>query len=196
MMQNLHVLAAGPLDHQNTSFDNGGVVLSDSSHFSRVGFRGRHAAWYLQQRGYELPAQPNQACWQIDGSLVARLSQTEYLLLAASAESQPRIEQEELQWQMNELSCFALPRQDTHAWLRLKGEILPEMMAKLCAVDLAASQFVAGAVAQTSVARANALVINASRDGETEFWLLMDCSLAVYLWGVLCDAGTEFAITD
>ena len=196
MMQNLHVLAAGPLDHKNTSFDNGGVVLSDCSHSPRVGFRGRQADGYLQQRGYELPAQPNQACWQSDGSLVARLSQTEYLLLAASTESQPRIQQEELQWQMTELSSFALPRQDTHAWLCLKGEVLAEMMAKLCAVDLSASQFVAGAVAQTSVARASALVINASRAGKTEFWLLMDYSLAAYFWGVLSDAATEFAITD
>lgn len=196
MMQNMHVLAAGPLDDKNTSFDNGRVVLSDFSLLPRVGFRGRHAAWYLQDRGYELPDQPNQACWQSDGSLVARLSQTEYLLLAASTQSRPRIQQEELQWQMSELSCFSLPRQDTHAWLRLKGAVLAEMMSKLCAVDFDAPQFAAGAVAQTSVARANAMVINASQNGETEFWLLMDNSLAAYFWDVLCDASTEFAIAD
>ncbi|MBK5016697.1 sarcosine oxidase subunit gamma [Pantoea sp. S62] len=194
MMQNMHALAAGPLDHHDNIFENGNVALQDASHHARVGFRGRHAAWYLQQRGFELPDQPNQARWQSDGSLVARLSQTEYLLLAASDESQSRIQQEESDWQMSELSCYALPRQDTYAWLMLSGTILPKMMAKLCAVDLSARNFAAGAIAQTSVARANAIVINASRGETVQFWLLVDYSMAVYFWDVLLDATTEFSV--
>lgn len=194
MVKNMHFLAAGPLDHRDTTFDNGKVALHDASHLARVGFRGRHAAWYLLQRGFTLPDEPNQACWQSDGSLVARLSQTEYLLLAASPESQARIQQEEQRWQISELSCFALPRQDTHAWLTLQGDMLAEVMAKLCAVDLAAPHFVTGAIAQTSVARANAIVINASQSDNLQFWLLMDYSMADYFWDVLCDACAEFAI--
>ncbi|WP_414057500.1 sarcosine oxidase subunit gamma [Pantoea dispersa] len=196
MMQNTHVLAAGPLDHQDSTLDNGQVTLQDTSRLSRVGFRGRHAVWYLQQRGFSLPDQPNQACWQSDGSLVARLSQTEYLLLAASPESQLRIQHEEQQWQMSELSCFVLPRQDTHAWLMLNGTVLSEVMAKLCAVDLSPQHFTAGAIAQTSVARANAIVINASQGENAQFWLLMDYSMAPYFWSVLRDASAEFAMAS
>ncbi|MGK3115231.1 sarcosine oxidase subunit gamma [Candidatus Pantoea formicae] len=193
MMQNMHVLAAGPLDHlEAASIDNGAIALHDCSHQARVGFRGRHAAWYLQQRGFVLPDQPNQCCWQSDGSLVARLSQTEFLILAAD-NAPSRIQHEEQSWQMNELSCFMLPRQDTHAWLVISGDQQAAMMAKLCAVDLSSDKFLPGAVAQTSVARANALIINASLPDNEQFWLLVDYSMAAYFWDVLLDAMAEFA---
>ena len=194
MMQNMHVLAAGPLDHLDvTVMKNGNSTLRDCSHLARVGFRGRHVAGYLQQRGFTLPEQPNQALWQADGTLVARLSQNEYLLMSSSAASRQRIQQLEQSWQLSELACYLLPRQDTHAWLSLHGTHLAEIMAKLCAVDLSAEPFAAGAIAQTSVARANALVINASQEEEAQFWLLVDFSMANYFWDVLLDASAEFA---
>jgi len=194
MMQDMHVLAAGPLDHLGVATrEDDNTRLRDCSHQARVGFRGRHVAWYLQQQGFTLPDRPNQALWQADGSLVARLSQTEYLLLSSSPASQQRIQQLEQTWQMSELACYLLPRQDTHAWLALRGAHLAEIMAKLCAVDLSAAPFAAGAIAQTSVARANALVINASQQQDAQFWLLVDFSMAHYFWDVLQDASAEFA---
>lgn len=193
MMQTLQALAAGPLDHLPTHGLAAAAGIADLSALARVGFRGRHAADVLQRQGYQLPDRPNQACWQVDGTLVARLSQTEYLLLATGQEAGKRLHEQEQTWRLSERACYLLPRQDTHAWIGLQGGHLPEMMARLCAVDLSPQAFAPGSIAQTSVARATAIVINASRDDDIRFWLLVDYSLAAWYWDVLQDTAAEFA---
>ncbi|QCR38128.1 sarcosine oxidase subunit gamma [Nissabacter sp. SGAir0207] len=168
------------------------VTLVDCSPRARVGFRGREAAQWLAGRGYQLPTAPNQALWQADGTLVARLSQTEYLLLAPEAAGGDRLWREEAAWQLDDTACYLLPRQDSHAWLALSGEAAALVMAKLCGVDLTERAFAPGAIAQTSVARASAMVINATRQAQPTFWLLMDSATAAYFWPVLTDAMAEF----
>ncbi|GAA0479170.1 MULTISPECIES: sarcosine oxidase subunit gamma family protein [Tatumella] len=193
MMQTIQAIAAGPLDHlvQEGGYLTAGI--DDFSHYSRAGFRGRHADYYLKQRGFTLPDTANQAVWQDDGCLVARLSPTEYLLLSSDQQSSQRIAHQAQTWVLSELSCYLLPRQDTHACIALSGSFLPEMMAKLCAVDLSRDNFPAGAVVQTSVARASAIVINVTRSELPQFWLLTDTSMAAYFRDVLTDAVSEFS---
>lgn len=166
--------------------------LADLCNLPRVGFRGSDAAAYLQARGYQLPAVPNQALAQADGGLVARLSQTEYLLLGSLGDSGHRTQCEERDWSLGPQAVYLLPRQDSHAWLLLTGSHAPQVMAKLCGVDLRPEAFAEGAVAQTSVARINAMVINAPVDGLPAFHLLCDRASCAYLWDVLLDAMAEF----
>jgi sarcosine oxidase subunit gamma len=61
-------------------------------------------------------------------------------------------------------------------------------MAKLCGMDLRPKRFPAGSIAQTSVARLNAIVI-AQAGG---FYLLADSAAAEYFWACLTDAMAEF----
>jgi len=196
MMQRVELpQAASPLAHLTTTLAASaaeGPNFSDLSCSARVGFRGRHAADYLQQQGFTLPERPNQACWQDDGSLVARLSKAEYLLLATPPQAQARLWKLEKQWRLSEQACYLLPRRDTHAWLALRGEEWIRGMAKLCAVDLSARAFPAGSIAQTIVARASAMVINASTPEKPSFWLMVDASTAACYWPVLQDAIDEF----
>jgi sarcosine oxidase subunit gamma len=65
-------------------------------------------------------------------------------------------------------------------------------MAKLCAVDLSPEVFPVGKVAQTSVARINAIVINVSDLQTQKLNILCDRAAALYLWQVLQDAISEF----
>jgi sarcosine oxidase subunit gamma len=65
-------------------------------------------------------------------------------------------------------------------------------MAKLCAVDLSAESFVVGQIAQTSVARINAIVMNVSDAQAPKFNILCDRASSLYLWNVLLDAIAEF----
>lgn len=65
-------------------------------------------------------------------------------------------------------------------------------MAKLCGVDLRFDKFSIGAVAQTSAARINVIVVNAETDGQPTFHILFDrCSLE-YFTAALLDAMQEF----
>ncbi|CAM4089060.1 hypothetical protein CCOS865_02384 [Pseudomonas reidholzensis] len=167
-------------------------LLTDLSELPRVGFRGADSAAYLQARGYRLPERPNQALRQGDGSWVARLSQTEYLLLASFADRGVRVASEEARWVQDEQRNYLLPRQDSHAWVQLSGDECSAVMAKLCGVDLRAQAFALGAVAQTSVARINVIVVNVGSAEVPVLWILFDRASREYFSGAMLDAMGEF----
>lgn len=167
--------------------------LIDLTHLSRVGFRGLDAASYLNQQGYSTPNSPNTLLAQMDGSVVGRLSATEYLLLGSLKDFGTSVSELESAWQMEEARLnYLLPRQDSHAWLMLTGETVALVMAKLCGVDLSDEAFKSGQIAQTSVARVNAIVLNVSDSDCPKFSILCDRSASLYLWDVLIDAIQEF----
>lgn len=167
-------------------------ALIDFTDLPRVGFRGVDAAAWLGERGYQLPEAPNRALLQGDGVLVARLSQTEYLLLGSLADRGERIAAEEAGWQLSELGNYLLPRQDSHAWLQLSGQHLPEVMAKVCGVDLRPQAFPVGHVAQTSAARLNVIVINAGSGELPLLHILCDRASLEYFRAAMLDAMAEF----
>lgn len=167
-------------------------AIADLTYLPRVGFRGIDSASYLTQAGYLLPEQPNTLLKQNDGSTVARLSATEYLLLGAWSDFGESITQLERNWSMSEQANYLLPRQDSHAWIQLTGSSIALVMAKLCAVDLSAEAFTVGQIAQTSVARINAIVMNVSDAQAPKFNILCDRAASLYLWHVLLDAIAEF----
>lgn len=166
--------------------------LIDLTNISRVGFRGVEAAEYLTAQGFLLPEAPNTLVTQSDGSVVARLSATEYMLLGGVADLGERLAQLENSWVMSEQLNYLLPRQDSHALFQITGAYLAPIMAKLCAVDLSQETFVTGQVVQSSVARVNAIIMNVSDEQTSKFNILCDRTMALYLWDVLVDAMQEF----
>ncbi len=168
-------------------------VLVDQMDLPRVGFRGPQSADYLQQRGFVLPQAPNRAVTQADGSHVARLSHTEYLLLGSQADQGERIADEEARWELDHSANYLLPRQDSHAWIQLSGSRLSEIMAKLCGVDLSAEAFGPGSVAQTSAARINVIVVNVGGEQVPTFQILFDRASHEYFLAAVLDALAEFA---
>ncbi|MGN2412629.1 sarcosine oxidase subunit gamma [Pseudomonas syringae] len=168
-------------------------TLEDLTDLPRVGFRGTQTADYLTARGFSLPDAPNQAITQTDGSHVARLSQTEYLLLGSRLDQGQRIADEEARWELDHSANYLLPREDSHAWLQLSGSCIPQVMAKLCGVDLRPQAFGAGSVAQTSAARINVIVINLGAQAEPCFQVLFDRASLAYFKDAMLDAMAEFA---
>ncbi|AGN82577.1 sarcosine oxidase [Pseudomonas sp. GD03651] len=167
-------------------------ALVDLTELPRVGFRGAQSGEYLQARGFSLPSKPNHSVTQSDGSQVARLSQTEYLILGSLQDRGQRIADEEARWEMDHLANYLLPREDSHAWLQLSGVHTAEVMAKLCGVDLRSSAFTQGTVAQTSAARINVIVVNVSSASDTIFHILCDRASLEYFKGAVMDAMSEF----
>ncbi|WP_278387964.1 sarcosine oxidase [Pseudomonas oryzihabitans] len=165
--------------------------LADLSNLPRFGLRGPAAAGHLQGQGYVLPERPNQALRQATGEWLLRLSQSEYLLLGALADGGARVAALEAAAADLGPGCYPLPRQDSHAWLILTGTQLPALFAKLCGVDLG-KPFAVGQVVQTSVARLNAILLNAGDGALPHVHLLCDRASAHYLWCVLLDALEEF----
>jgi len=167
-------------------------ALTDLTDLPRVGFRGSDSAGYLQAHGYHLPSLPNQALRQDDGGWVVRLSASEYLLLGSLSDQGARVAAQEAEWVQGAQRNYLLPRQDSHAWLQLSGQHCSAVMAKLCGVDLRAQAFPVGAVAQTSAARINVMVVNVASEGVPRLQILFDRPSLAYFREAMLDAMAEF----
>jgi len=170
-----------------------GCLLEDLTDLPRVGFRGAHSTEYLRSRGFVLPHAPNRAVIQADGSQVAQLSQTEYLLLGSPEDRCKRMEDEEARWELDHQANYLLPRQDSHACFQLTGDHLSDVLAKLCGVNLSPQAFGPSAVAQTSAARINVIVINSSTEQRASFHILCDRASKAYFREAMLDAMEEFS---
>ncbi|WOE32446.1 MULTISPECIES: sarcosine oxidase [unclassified Acinetobacter] len=167
-------------------------AIIDLTHLPRVGFRGLDSADFLTEHGFQVPEQPNSLCQQKDGSLVAKLSHYEYLLLGGLLNFGENVRTLEQDWRADGRANYLLARQDSHAWIQLTGHHIAQVMAKLCAVDLSADAFSVGQVVQTSIARINGIILNVSDLQTQKFNILCDRAAALYLWQVLLDAIAEF----
>lgn len=166
-------------------------ALVDLTDVPRVGFCGADSTAYLLARGFALPDAPNRAVTQADGSHVAQLSQSEYLILGSLHDRGERIADEEARWEMDHSANYLLPREDSHAWLQLSGDHIAHVMSKLCGVDLRQQAFASGAVAQTSAARINVIVINLGSTSTPAFQILCDRASLEYFKNAMLDAMGE-----
>jgi sarcosine oxidase subunit gamma len=162
--------------------------LIDLSVAHRVGFRGANAAEHIQACGYPLPSAPNVCELSRNGELVLRLGETEFWVLSNAGD----LKQEFNCQAITADRCYPLFCQNSHSWLMMVGPFLPEIMAKICGVDLSSSQFHVGQICQTSVARISAVIVHHEIDKKSVFSILSDSASAEYLWEALLDAMSEF----
>ncbi|MCH8552169.1 MAG: sarcosine oxidase subunit gamma [Natronospirillum sp.] len=165
--------------------------LIDLTVLERTGFRGRQAAEHLESLDLPVPDAPNRAAVGTQGETVLRLSARELWVLSAAEDDGQHVRRMANQ-PLPTKDCYALYCQHSHAWLVLAGRYRAAVMAKLCGVDLRESAFPVGHIAQTSVARSNAIVVHHQWGRQPVFSLFCDSASADYLWEALLDAMAEF----
>ncbi len=169
------------------------LAIADLSPLPRLGFKGRGTMPAMEARNIVVEPQPNRAFRQPDGGLCLVLGLGEVLLLGALDGRGAKLSELEASWSIDdEEHTYPVPRRDSHAWLALAGPAAPDMFAKLCGVDLRLRVFPDRAIAQTSVARLNAIVVRADCGATPVFHLLADSASAAYLLACLLDAAAEF----
>ena len=136
------------------------LALCDCSPLPRLGFKGRGTIPWLESRGVAVGPHDNMSVVNDDGVRAARLAPNEVLLLAGRAGGGGLISRLTAGWSPDpDPGTYPVPRADTNCWFAVSGRLGAEMLAKLCAIDLRPHKFPPGAVAQTSVARLNAIVV-------------------------------------
>ena len=179
--------------------------LVDLSTMPRTGFKGAGApAWAASQR-VKLPKLPNTAVTQKDGSVVAKLSHQELLIVSnimGSATSIDRLNREHLNREHSNKEhlskqtlapqTYSLPRADSHSWLAVTGNAAAEMFSKICGVDLRVHKFSHNQVAQTSVAKINGVILRHDLATTPCFYILSDITSTEFLWDSLLDAMEEY----
>ena len=184
-------------DIESTDADHSGVVMRDMTTSSRIGFRGPAAEAFLVSEGIQVPDVPNQAVLsgvkEREGLWVLRLSKTEFWLIDLLAQHTQTISELEQKTLLLE-DVYRLYSQHSHAAFKLSGEACSKMFAKVCGVNLDQIAFPTSSIAQTSVARVNAIVVNCSKQTDTlpRYLVLSDISSSEYLWEALQDASQEF----
>jgi sarcosine oxidase subunit gamma len=174
--------------------DADGPVIADLSPLPRLGFKGRGTIEAARKRGVALEATPNRAFRQPDGGLCLVLAPGEIILLSNLAGDGERLAQLEAEWRIEDTErTYPVPRRDSHAWLAIAGHETPQMLAKLCAVDLRPEKFPDLSIAQTSIAKMSAIVVRADLGSKPVFHLLADSAAALYFCNCIVDAGEEFS---
>jgi len=168
--------------------------LVDLSTLDRVGFKGPDSLSWASHLGLTPPNTPNLSYVQSNGSLVARLSQEELLILVNPGSATPELAQSHLKEPGNQLlsKVYSLPRRDSHCWFWVTGDHAPTLFSKLCGVDLRLKKFANGHIAQTSLARVNAIIIRRDAGTNPGYYVLSDMTSAEFLWTCLLDAMEEF----
>lgn len=168
---------------------SGDIQLRDYTLNARFGVRGVNARSWLESKPIACPDQPNRIINHNESTLVMALSHREFWVLdneKAAGTQMP--ESQALGPDIYPLFC-----QHSHAWLVLSGAFRADVMAKLCGVDLREADFPLGHVAQTQMARINAVIAHHTLSGQAVFSLFVDASLAQYAIETLEDAIWEFS---
>lgn len=169
------------------------AAIADLSSWPRGGFKGKDTIDWLARQGVTAAPEPNRVFAQADGSMVAMLSWSEALILHHPITGNGPAARLQAAWSLDGSSgCYALPRRDSHYWFTITGAQSPQMLAKLCAIDLRPRHFLNGSIAQTSVAQSTAIVIRADLGATLAYHLLGDSASAQYMWETLLDALGEF----
>ncbi|MGI9499451.1 MAG: hypothetical protein ACR2P3_05405, partial [Geminicoccaceae bacterium] len=167
--------------------------LVDLSTLQRLGFKGRAVLSQMNAAGAALEFRPNRAFRQEDGTLAAVLAMTEVLLLSPLNGHAWALKKLKRDWSIDTADgSYLVPRQDSHFWFTVTGRHTSSMFAKICGVDLRPKSFSDLAVAQTSIARSNAIVIRDDQGKTPAYHLLGDSASASYIWDCLLDAMAEW----
>ena len=171
--------------------------LADLSPLPRTGFKGPGTIEFLTAQGLTIGPDSNVAYAQPGGGLAARLAPSEILFLDGLDGEGQAVARLEGAWHWGEERPrrpigYPMPRGESHCWFVATGEQAPAMFAKICGVDLRPAKFAAGRIAQTSVAKINAIVIRCPAGEVPAYHLLADSASADYFWTCLSDAMAEF----
>jgi sarcosine oxidase subunit gamma len=172
------------------------LAICDLSGLPRAGFKGREALDWLRGQGFVCGEAPNRTYRQANGTLVAILAPNEAVLLSPLAN--PALTLLDLAGACSlddGVRRYPVPRADTNFEFLVSGRYSAEMFAKVCGVDLRATAFAADAVAQTSVARSNAIIVRVDGAALPAYRILGDSASAGYLWDSLLDAMAEYGGT-
>ena len=174
------------------------LAICDLSALPRAGFKGREAQSWPAAQGLVISPDNNMSLVQDDGALVARLADSEVLILSDLACESGLCAAITQAWSPDpDPGVYPVPRGHTNCWFMISGGHADALFAKLCGVDLRPHKFPLGAIAQTSMARLNGIVIRADLGradvgGTLAYHLLTDSASAGYMWMCLLDAMAEW----
>ena len=167
------------------------VWLRDGSGRARFGFKGAGAPAWCEAQGLPLPASPNTAA-VLDGGegWLGRLAYTEFYLEHSDA---ARIDalRDSLGAGARSASGGVYPVHRRDACLLLGGPAAPDVFLQICNVNMAALDLTASPLIMTLVVGVAVLILPRVEDGQPVYRMVLDPTLAPYLWNTLREIVTD-----
>lgn len=160
--------------------------IGDLGFRRRAGFKGPGARTWLEAQGVTTPARANQWLQMACGSLVARLGDSEFVVVGASDSSAvDRIATATLAH-----GVYPVPRFDVD--LLLVGPRVPELLRQTCAVDFEAVDASTHSLVMTSMVGVGVTVLVLPGLDGPLYRLWCDGTYGAYLWRTLTAIAGEF----
>ena len=173
------------------------MAICDMSWLPRSGLKGNDAINWLKTMSLRFPEKTNLTVKTENGYLIIKLGNMEYLILAdpnyKSLQSiNNLVDIDSIMLNSENGKVYHLPKLDSHACFLVCGCCTPQLLAKLCAIDLRTKSFKNLDVVQTSIARVNAIVIRNDLENSLAYLVLIESSYSEYFWDCLIDGINEF----
>jgi heterotetrameric sarcosine oxidase gamma subunit len=126
-----------------------------------------------------------------DGTLILRVRPAQWLLFADAGRAGELVEHWEAAATEADEFVSVIDVTSGRTLLRLTGESSPALLAKICALDLAAASD--GSAQRSSVAKVNAEIVRDDADGRRSYLLACERSYGRFLTEAINDAGEEFS---
>lgn len=161
------------------------VGIGDLTFRRRAGVKGRGAHTALNDLGIATPDRPNTFLHLDDGTLVARLGMTEYLIEDAAG----GLRTAGLMAQVPAAGVYPVPRFD--AALLIAGSRAPELLRQTCAFDFSALTLPGNPLAMTSMVGVGVTAIALEGRAGRYYRLWCDGTYGGYLWATLVEVAME-----
>ncbi len=164
--------------------------LINLSSLTRFGVKGSHAADWLAEQGVSIPAQPN--CWLplSDGGLVARLGFSEFLIEDQfDSQIALNLSQQYFDRQSFPARVYPVLRQDFA--VALWGDLLYELMAQTCSINLRALDLAQRPVLLTTMIGVAVTLLPDQRSGQPFYRIWCDGTFGEYVWQTLWEIAAE-----
>lgn len=167
-----------------TPLPTGTVSLTDLTAAPRFGLKGAGSAGWLAGKAIPLPAINRIAAHR--GMRVLRLGNEDFLLLAGQDEQ--GLGELADAWRRDTApKGYSSWREEGWAWMRLSGPLASEAMSRLCTLDFRAERFATDEIAQTRVARIEAVAFRS----ETGFDILFDITASAFFARAVAAAARQ-----
>ncbi len=174
---------ASPL--KKTSIGVGALRLEEDTIYTLLHIRGSEAETVLQQATMKI----GDVIGLSGEGMLARLRRDEFLMLARDGRSS----QECLERLIGDQHVTVTDITHGRCALNLIGVDVVRVLRKVCGLDFSDAAFPVEHAAQTSLAKVRTLIIRWNNEPRQAYTLIVDRSLAQYVWDVVYDAMQEFS---
>jgi heterotetrameric sarcosine oxidase gamma subunit len=167
------------------------VGLADATGRGLLRIRGRSAESALSNIWSAAPGAIGEVVSVPDGAL-ARLRADECLLVALTPSTEIGALEARIRASPHTGLLTVTDVTHGHGLFQLVGQRAPDVLAKLCGLDFDDAAFPDRRAAQTSLAKIAALILRRDVSGSRAYWVMVERSLAAYVWETMWAAMREF----